>query len=59
MFFYKSKNMRLRIYSSQAYQKTASVGDGMLLVSRSELAEEDAIEAFYYYGFHLSSSFSI
>ena len=30
---------------------------GMLLVSRSGLVEEDAIEVFRYYGFHLSSSF--
>ena len=26
----------------------------MLLVSRSRLVEEDAVEVFYYYGFHLS-----
>ena len=30
---------------------------GMLLVSRSGLVEEDAVEVFHYYGFHLSSSF--
>jgi hypothetical protein len=30
---------------------------GMLLVSRSGLVEEDAIEVFRYYGVHLSSSF--
>ena len=30
---------------------------GMLLVSRSELVEEDAVEVFHYNGFHLSSSF--
>ena len=30
---------------------------GMLLVSRSGLVEEDAVEMFNYYGFHLSSSF--
>jgi hypothetical protein len=29
----------------------------MLLVSRSGLVEEDAIEVFHYYGFLLSSSF--
>ena len=29
---------------------------GMLLVSRSRLVEEDAVEVFYYNGFHLSSS---
>jgi hypothetical protein len=29
----------------------------MLLVSRSELVEEDAVEVFHYYGFYLSSSF--
>ena len=28
----------------------------MLLVSRSELVKEDAVEMFHYYGFHLSSS---
>jgi hypothetical protein len=32
---------------------------GMLLVSRSRLVEEDGIEVFHYYGFHLSSSFLI
>ena len=30
---------------------------GMLLVSRSGLVEEDAVEAFHYYGFHLSCFF--
>jgi hypothetical protein len=30
---------------------------GMLLVSRSGLMEEDAVEVFHHYGFHLSSSF--
>ena len=30
---------------------------GMLLVSRSGLVEDDAVEVFHYYGFHLSSSF--
>ena len=30
---------------------------GMLLVSRSGLVEEDAIEVFHYYDFHMSSSF--
>jgi hypothetical protein len=30
---------------------------GMLLFSRSGLVEEDAVEVFHYYGFHLSSSF--
>ena len=30
---------------------------GMLLVSRSGLVEEDPVEVFYYYEFHLSSSF--
>ena len=30
---------------------------GMLLVSRSGLVEEDTIEVFHYYDFHLSSSF--
>ena len=30
---------------------------GMLLVSRSGLVEEDAVEVVHYYGFHLSSSF--
>ena len=30
---------------------------GLLLVSRSRLVEEDAVEEFHYYGFHLSSSF--
>ena len=29
----------------------------MLLVSRSGLVEEDAVQVFHYYGFHLSSSF--
>jgi hypothetical protein len=29
---------------------------GMLLVSRSGLVEEDAVEVFHYYSFHLSSS---
>ena len=29
----------------------------MLLVSRSGLVEEDAVEVFYHYGVHLSSSF--
>jgi hypothetical protein len=29
----------------------------MLLVSRSGLVEEDAVEVIHYYGFHLSSSF--
>ena len=29
----------------------------MLLVSRSGLVEDDAVEVFYYCGFHLSSSF--
>jgi hypothetical protein len=29
---------------------------GMLLVSRSRLVEEVAIEVFHYYDFHLSSS---
>ena len=28
----------------------------MLLVSRSGLVEEDTVEVFHYYGFHLSSS---
>ena len=28
----------------------------MLLVNRSGLVEEDNIEVFHYYGFHLSSS---
>ena len=27
---------------------------GMLLVNRSGLVEEDAVEVFHYYGFHLS-----
>jgi hypothetical protein len=31
----------------------------MLLVSRFGLVEEDAIEVFHYYGFHLSSFFWI
>ena len=30
---------------------------GMLLVSRFGLVEEDAVEVFHYYEFHLSSSF--
>ena len=30
---------------------------GMLLVSRSGLVEEDAVEGFRYYGFHIISSF--
>ena len=30
----------------------------MLLVSRSGLVEEDTVETFHYYGFHLSSSSS-
>ena len=30
---------------------------GMLLVSRSGLVEEDAVEVFHYYGFHLIYSF--
>ena len=30
---------------------------GTLLASRSGLVEEDAVEVFHYYGFHLSSSF--
>ena len=30
---------------------------GMLLFSRSGLVEEDAVEVFHSYGFHLSSSF--
>ena len=30
---------------------------GMLLVSRSGLLEEGAVEVFHYYDFHLSSSF--
>ena len=30
---------------------------GMLLVSRSGLEEEDAVEVLHYYGFHLSSRF--
>ena len=30
---------------------------GMLLVSRSGLVEDDAIEVFHYHGFRLSSSF--
>ena len=30
---------------------------GMLLVSMSVLVEEDAVEVFHFYGFHLSSSF--
>ena len=30
---------------------------GILLVSRSGLVEEDAVEVFHHYGFHLSSSF--
>ena len=30
---------------------------GMLLVNRSELVEEDVVEVFHYYGFHLPSSF--
>ena len=30
---------------------------GMLFVSRSWLVEEDSVEVFHYYGFHLSSSF--
>ena len=30
---------------------------GMVLVGRSELMEEDAVEVFHYYGFHLSYSF--
>ena len=29
----------------------------LLLVSRSGLVEEDAVEVFHYYGFHVSSSF--
>ena len=29
----------------------------LLLVSRSGHVEEDAVEMFHYYGFHLSSSF--
>ena len=32
---------------------------GVLLVSRFGLVEEDAVEVFHYYGFHLSSSFSM
>ena len=32
---------------------------GMLLVSRFRLVEDDAVEVFHYYGFHVSSSFSI
>ena len=31
----------------------------MLLVSRSELVEEDAVEVFRYYGFHLWQLFII
>ena len=31
----------------------------ILLVSRSGLVEEDAVEVFDYYGFHLSSSFLV
>jgi hypothetical protein len=30
---------------------------GMLLVSRSRLVEEDAVEVIHYNAFHLSSSF--
>jgi hypothetical protein len=30
---------------------------GMLLDSKPGLVEEDAVEVFHYYGFHLSSSF--
>ena len=32
---------------------------GVLLVSRSRLVEEDAVEVFNYYSFHLSSSFLV
>ena len=32
---------------------------GMLLVIRSGLVEEDAVEAFHYYGYQLSSSLLI
>ena len=52
--FYRFKNCKL-LYPYMIIFKNWLIG--MLLVSRSGLVEDDAVEVFYYYGFNLSSSF--
>ena len=51
--------MKIVIYTLKVSSIILIIGwlVGMLFVSRSGLVEEDAVEIFHYYDFHLSSSF--
>ena len=53
----KKENLyKLEVKANCSYSVGWLVG-WLVLVSRSGLVEEDAVEVFHYYSFHLSSSF--